>query len=79
MALLPLTVESVSPASAGLVQVVLTMADLSRRVLILPETLATIEAVRWSAIALAQLAELDASQMTHPHRKHRRYDPRTAT
>lgn len=54
--LLPLTVRSVEPVGGGLWAVVLVMADNTERTVLVPETLATLESVRFGALALAVLA-----------------------
>ena len=76
MALLPLTVESVDYLGADMYAVRLVMADLSIREMIVPRSLATIEAVTYGAIAIAQLTELALPSGATHHRGHRRYDPR---
>ena len=44
---------------------------------LIPVSLATIEGVRISAIALAQLLDSNRPYVNAHHRGHRRYDPRT--
>lgn len=53
---LPLTVREVRPIGGALWAVTIVMADNTERTVIIPETLATLEAVRFSALALAVLS-----------------------
>lgn len=76
---LPLTVTDVQRVSAVLWGVRVAMADGTVLTYYVPDTLATVEAVRISALAMAVLSDPDRPPATAPHRKHRRYDPRTAT
>lgn len=77
MPLLPLTVESVVNAGGQLYKVTLTMADGTSRHYLVPVSLATVEGVTISALAMATLMEPDVTFVNAHHRYHRRYDPRT--
>lgn len=77
MAKLPVTVTSVIDRGGGLYGVTVAFADFTTQSYIIPDTMATIEAVTISALAMAVLSETNVSQVTAPHHKHRRYDPRT--
>lgn len=77
MPLLPLTIESVDYLGADMYAVRIVMADTSTREMIVPKNLATVEAVTFGSVAIAQLLEVATSGTTHHHRGHRRYDPRT--
>jgi hypothetical protein len=72
----PLTVEAVVRRSGGLWAVRVVYADLSTGEILIPETLASIDSVRFSALAVATLASLPAHQVTRPHRVHTRWAPR---
>jgi len=74
---LPLTVTAVTYVGAELYQVSVAMADGTTTHYLIPATLASIEAVRFSALALGQLLDPDRPYFTSHHRGHRRYDPRT--
>ena len=76
MAKLPVTITSVVYRGAGLYGVTVAYDDLTTGYYIIPETMATIEAVTISAVAMATLSETNIAQVTAPHHKHRRYDPR---
>ena len=73
---LPLTVESVERLTGSLWGVTVVFADGSTGNYLVPDTLATVEAVRISAIALAVLSEGPGGMFEAPHRVHTRYDPR---
>ena len=77
MALLPLTIESVDYLGSDMYAVRLVMADGTNREMIVPRSLATIEAVSIGAVAIASLTELALPSGATHHRGHRRYDPRT--
>lgn len=62
---------------SGLWGIVLVMADGTERSVIIPETLATLEAVRFSAVALAVLSSQTKPMELPRTAKHRRYAPRT--
>lgn len=74
---LPITVREAGPLGGGLWGVTLVMADGTERRVVVPETLATLEAVRFSVTALAVLSAqtrpLELPRSSH----HRRYAPRT--
>ena len=74
---LPVTVRSIQRLRAGLVGVTIAMADGTVRQLIIPDTMATLEAVRISALAVAQLSDGSVITDHRSHRPHRRYAPRT--
>ena len=77
MPTLPVAVVSVTPAGAELVAVVLGMADGTRHTMLIPQSSATVEAVRFSAIATAQLLDLPVNRVSGSNgRHHWRYDPR---
>lgn len=76
MAVLPLTVDSVDYLGTDRYGVTLTLADGTQRVMIIPQSMANIEAVSIAAVALAQLLEAATPSMATHHRGHRRYDPR---
>ena len=76
MATLPVTVTDVSHYGGQLYQVSVAMADGTVTQYLIPASLATIEGVSISAIALAQLLDPDRPYVTAHHRGHRRYDPR---
>jgi len=73
---LPVTVESVEPMGAGLVGVSLVLADGTRYNVVIPDNLATLEGVRISALAVAQLLDPAIWAPGAHHKGHRRYDPR---
>jgi hypothetical protein len=73
---LPVTVESVTARGGGLWAVTVAYADFTTGLFIIPDTLASVEAVRISALAMAVLSEPDIVQPTAPHHRHRRYSPR---
>ena len=77
MAKLPVTVTEVVKVAGGLWAVKVAFADFTVGQYLIPETMATIEAVTISALAMATLSETNIAQVTAPHHKHRRYDPRT--
>jgi hypothetical protein len=76
VAKLPVTVVSVDGPTLGNYRVTVAYADFTTGNYIIPETMATIEAVTISALAMATLSETNISQVTAPHHKHRRYLPR---
>ena len=73
---LPLTVESVDRLTGSLWGVTVAFADGTTGNYLVPDNLATLEAVRISAIALAVLSEGPGGMFEAPHRVHTRYDPR---
>ena len=73
---LTLTVESVDRLTGSLWGVTVVFADGTTGHYLVPDNLATLEAVRISAIALAVLAEGPGGMFEAPHRVHTRYDPR---
>lgn len=77
MATLPVTVTDVSYYGSQLYAVSVAMADGTVTQYLIPASLATIEGVRISAIALAQLLDSNRPYANAHHRGHRRYDPRT--
>ncbi len=74
---LPLTVTSVEPVAGGLWTVTVAMADGTSRHMLIPETLATIEAVKVSSLALAQLLNVGTTPVYHHHHGHRHGRSRT--
>lgn len=74
---LPLTVTSVEPVAGGLWKVTVAMADGTSRHMLIPETLATIEAVKLSSLALAQLLNVATTPVYHHHHGHRHGRSRT--
>ena len=79
MATLPITVESVTNIGGDSYAVVVVMANNTRQWYVISESLATVDGVRISALAIGQLADLTATPTGGHHRGHQRYDPRTAT
>jgi hypothetical protein len=77
MAKLPVTVTAVNPMKAGLYTVVVAFSDGTLGSYIVPETLATYDAVRISALVFAMLTDKPPTNLDKPHGKHRRYEPRT--
>lgn len=73
---LPLTVLSVTLKGGQTWAVSVAFADGSTGIYLIPETMATVEAVRISALAMGQLLDLGIGDPTNPHRVTRRYDPR---
>ncbi len=77
MPTLPLTVTDVSYVGGQLYSVTVALADGTLAHYVIPASMATIEAVSISAVALAQLLDPDRPFATAHHRGGRRYDPRT--
>lgn len=73
---LPLTVTAVVPLKSALYEVQVAFADGTTANYIIPETMATVEAVRISALAYGQLAGIVAPSPYPHYRKHRRYASR---
>jgi len=78
MATLPLTVTSVDYLGTDLYGVTVALRDGTTANYIVPASLATVEGVTISAVAMAVLLEAEATPRSGHHRHHRRYDPRTA-
>ena len=74
---LPVTVTAVTPVAGGLYDVAVAYADLTIAHYLIPVTLATIEAVTYSALAMAMLSDPDVARRNSHHSKHARYSPRT--
>ena len=74
---LPLTVTAVEGLGGQLYGVTVAFSDGTTQTYIIPASLATIEGVTISAVALAVLADPDRPYVSSHHRGHRRYDPRT--
>jgi hypothetical protein len=74
---LPLTVTSVEKRPAGLYAVTVAYFDGTTGTYLIPETMATVDAVRMSALAMGMLSDPVIVRRNHPHRKHQRYAPRT--
>jgi hypothetical protein len=77
MAKLPLTVTSVARQKGAIYAVTVAFADGTTANYLVPETIATVEAVRISALVYGQLSDPDVTAASKPHRVHQRYDPRT--
>lgn len=77
MSKLPLTVTDVTNLGGALYGVTLAFADGTTTRIIVPETMATLEAVTISALAMAVLSDAPTPVSYPPHRVHTRYDPRT--
>ena len=78
MAKLPLTVTGVENLGGELYGVTVAYADGSTANYIIPVTLATVEGVTISAVAMGALSDPTVVVHTQPHRKHRRYTPRAS-
>jgi hypothetical protein len=76
VAKLPVTVESVTRRPGAMWAVTVAFADFTTGVYVVPDSLASVEAVRISALAMAQLLDVVPPQQSAPHHKHRRYSPR---
>jgi hypothetical protein len=76
MAKLPVTVTAVNPMKAGLYSVVVAFDDGTMGSYIVPETMATYDAVRISALVFAMLTDKPPTNLDKPHGKHTRYEPR---
>lgn len=76
MAKLPVTVTSVVLKKEGLYAVSIAMADMTTQVFLIPPTLASVEAVTVSALAMAMLNDIATAGPTGHGPGHRRYDPR---
>lgn len=74
---LPLTVTSVDHVGGETYGVTVAFADGSTGSYLIPASMATIEAVSISAVALAQLTDPNRPYANVHHRGHRRYDPRS--
>lgn len=74
---LPLTVTEVEPLAGQLYGVKVAFFDGTTANYIVPVSLATIEGVSISAVAMAVLSDPDVVAKSGHHRGHRRYDPRT--
>ena len=77
MTKLPVTVTAVTAMKGQLWAVTVVYSDGTTGRYLIPETMATVEAVRISALAMATLMDMPAAQITAPHRATRRYAPRT--
>ena len=60
---LPVTVTAVQPAGNQLWGVTVAYSDGTTQTWLIPETMATIQAVTWAAAALAVIADLDVNQI----------------
>ena len=78
MTTLPLTVIAVEPAPGRLYRVTVAFADGTLHHYLVPETLATVQAVTISALAMGMLLDLNTQPVYHHHRGHRRWLPRGA-
>lgn len=76
MPTLPLTVTAVERAPGNLYKVIVAFADGTLHHYLVPETLATVEAVTISALAMGMLLDLDVQPFYAHHRGHRRWLPR---
>ena len=79
MATLPVTVLDVEYLGTGLYGVKVALADGTTTNMIIPDSIATIEGVRISAVALAMLLDPNRPPTPGHHRGHKRYTPRTST
>jgi len=77
VAKLPVTVTEVVKVAGGLWAVKVAFSDFTVAQYLIPETMANISAVTWSALAIAQVLEAPAVPIYAPHHRHRRYAPRT--
>ena len=77
MPTLPLTVTDVHGIGGELYAVTVALADGTSAHYLIPVSMATIEAVTISAVAMATLLDPDVQFTSAHHRGHRRYDPRT--
>jgi hypothetical protein len=77
MATLPLTVTAVTQRAGGLYDVEVALFDGRRVHYLVPATLATLEAVTVSALAMGMLNDLTTTATSGHHSKHRRFTPRT--
>jgi hypothetical protein len=73
---LPLTVTQVVPKPGQLWAVQVAFADGSTGWYIVPQTLATIEGVTISALALGVLMDIATANLTSHGPSHRRFEPR---
>jgi hypothetical protein len=73
---LPLTVTDVSYAGAQLYRVTVALNDGTQTHYLIPSSLATVEAVTISALAMGQLLDPNRPYANVHHRGHTRYDPR---
>ena len=76
MAKLPLTVTEVTPRTGRLWAVTVAYADGTHGVFVVPQSLATIEAVTISALAMGTLMDIATPGPTTPGPSHRRRAPR---
>jgi hypothetical protein len=74
---LPLTVTNVVARSGSLWDVTVAYADGSTGVFIIPQSLATMEAVTISALAMGVLLDIAIAHATTHGPSHRRYEPRS--
>jgi hypothetical protein len=72
----PVTVTAVTRRQGQTWAVTVSFADGTTANYLIPETMATVDGVRISALAMATLASMPAAQVTRPHRVHTRYWPR---
>ena len=77
MPTLPLTVTKVDYLGTDLYGVTVALRDGTTANYIVPASLATIEGVTISAVAMAVLLDNEVAARSGHHRHHRRYDPRT--
>jgi len=73
---LPVTVTDVQLRKSGQYAVTVAMADGTTQNYIIPPSLATVEAVTISALAMATLNDVPIYGPNWPHHRNRRYDPR---
>lgn len=76
---LPVTVTNVQRLGGGTWGVTVAFFDGTTANYMVPDTLATVEAVTISALAMAVLSDRMGPGWSGPHSKHRRYAPRTST
>jgi hypothetical protein len=77
VAALPLTVTSVVNTKKGLWAVTVALFDGRVETYLVPDSMATLEAVRVSALAMGQLLGAAPTPVRAPHHLHPRYAPRT--
>lgn len=74
---LPLTVTAVTDMGGGLYAVTVAYADGTTGTLLIPDTLATVDAVRISALAMGTLSGGTVPMRSAGRTRHQRYAPRT--
>ena len=77
MAKLPLTVTNVEARSGSIWAVTVAYADGTTGQFLVPQSLATMEAVTISALAMGVLLDIATAHATTHGPSHRRYEPRS--